>query len=98
MERFFPADYRVIMPGADAPAPRTRAGRSSSCSIAEEERAALRMFLRALRTVPLELDWRATIWSARPLAAPATLGRRCATCPVRRRRANHRRQAAAPPT
>ncbi len=43
--------------------------------IAREERAALRTFLRALRLLPADLEWRATVWSSRPLAAPATLGR-----------------------
>jgi hypothetical protein len=36
---------------------------------------AWRLFLRPLRLIPSEIDWRATVWSARPLAAPATLGR-----------------------
>jgi hypothetical protein len=43
--------------------------------IATEERAALRVFLRALRALPAELDWHATVWSDRPTAPPATLGR-----------------------
>ena len=38
---------------------------------AEEERGALRLFLRALRRLPTELDWRATIWSRDPAPAPA---------------------------
>ena len=32
----------------------------------EEERAALRFFLRALRRLPRELPWQATVWSRRP--------------------------------
>ena len=32
---------------------------------AEEERGALRLFLRALRRLPPDLDWRATIWTRR---------------------------------
>ena len=44
--------------------------------IAEEERAALRLFLRALRALPESPPWRATVWSSRPLASPATLSRR----------------------
>ena len=76
MERFFPADYRVIMPGAGRPAPRKESdGPVELVFVAEEERAALRILLRALRTVPTELDWRLTIWSSRPLTAPATLNR-----------------------
>jgi predicted metal-dependent phosphoesterase TrpH/glycosyltransferase involved in cell wall biosynthesis len=41
--------------------------------VAEEERAALRTFLRALRTLP-DTGWEATVWSTR-LVAPATLSR-----------------------
>ena len=40
-----------------------------------EERAALRIFLRALRALPDDAPWRATVWSPRPYATPATLGR-----------------------
>jgi predicted metal-dependent phosphoesterase TrpH/glycosyltransferase involved in cell wall biosynthesis len=90
MERFFPADYRVIMPGAGRIRQHPDHARENSpprilardgvppielVLIAEEERAALRTFLRALRTVPTDPDWRVTIWSSRALAAPATLGR-----------------------
>ncbi|MHB8692480.1 MAG: PHP-associated domain-containing protein [Solirubrobacteraceae bacterium] len=75
MERFFPADYRVIMPGAGRATARRSSGPIELVLIAEEERAALRTLLRALRTVPTDPDWRVTIWSSRTLAAPATLGR-----------------------
>jgi glycosyltransferase involved in cell wall biosynthesis len=73
MQRFFPADYEVILPAADAPAGPADSG--ELVMIAREERAALRTFLRALRLLPRELEWRATVWASRPLAAPATLGR-----------------------
>ena len=43
--------------------------------IADEERVALRTLLRALRELPREPSWRATVWSSRTLAAPATLSR-----------------------
>ncbi len=33
------------------------------------------MFLRALRLMPLDHDWHATVWSRRPLAGSATLSR-----------------------
>ena len=43
----------------------------------EEERGALRLFLRALRRLPTDLDWRATIWLRDPASTPApTLSRR----------------------
>ena len=38
---------------------------------AEEERGALRLFLRALRRLPVDDDWHATIWLRDPAAAPA---------------------------
>ena len=44
---------------------------------AEEERGAVRVFLRALRRLPLDLPWRATIWWPDPAAvAPVSLGRK----------------------
>jgi len=47
---------------------------TANCHLTEE-RAALRLFLRALRSLPAEADWHATVWSARPLGPQATLGR-----------------------
>ena len=76
MQRFFPADYRVVTPGA--PTIERRDGDRDGVEvlmILEEERSALRAFLRALRALPAELDWRATVFSARPLAVPASLSR-----------------------
>ncbi|HEY2769046.1 MAG TPA: CehA/McbA family metallohydrolase, partial [Solirubrobacteraceae bacterium] len=75
MQRYFPGDYEVISPGADVVEPPPPHDGVELVMVAEEERAALRMFLRALRTLDMEGDWRATIWSSRPLAAPATLSR-----------------------
>jgi glycosyltransferase involved in cell wall biosynthesis len=71
--RYFPGDYRVIHPGADL-AERPAAERDEVVDIlfcAEEERAALRTFLRGLRRLPDALPWRATVWSRLPGAAPA---------------------------
>ena len=83
MERFFPAHYEVILPGAKpataarrAPSKPSRDTPAELLMIVEEERAAVRVFLRALRGLPPELEWRATILASRPLAAPATLSRR----------------------
>jgi hypothetical protein len=99
MDRYFPADYSIILPAAEpiASAMESRpagpaewqqgswpAGQEpgkQSLNVlfaAEEERAALRTFLRALRLLPGEARWSATVWSSRPLAAPATLGGRLA--------------------
>ena len=79
LQRYFPADYRLIGPAADPfPGPVIPAGERplSLVMIAEEERAALRLFLRALRLLPESAAWRATVWSSRPLASTATLSRR----------------------
>jgi glycosyltransferase involved in cell wall biosynthesis len=76
LQRYFPAEYRVILPGADAPAGDHGVAEVPKLAfIATEERAALRVFLRALRLLPGDIEWRATVWSRRPLAAPATLNR-----------------------
>ena len=79
IEPFFPGDYRVIRPGADL-AQRPEGGNGRPPSIvfsAEEERGAMRLFLRALRRLPVEDDWEATLWMRDPEAAPAlTLPRR----------------------
>ncbi|HWH44321.1 MAG TPA: PHP domain-containing protein [Thermoleophilaceae bacterium] len=72
LARYFPADYRVIRPGADLVERPEPGGRPVEIVLStEEERAALRLFLRALRKLPRELDWRATVWSRLPSAEPA---------------------------
>ena len=79
LQRYFPADYRLIGPAADPfPGPTVPSSERplSLVMIAEEERAALRLFLRALRLLPESAAWRATVWSSRPLASTATLSRR----------------------
>jgi predicted metal-dependent phosphoesterase TrpH/glycosyltransferase involved in cell wall biosynthesis len=75
VQRYFPGDYRVILPGAAPAKRRVQREPIELVIVAEEERAALRLFLRALRAVPTEPEWRATVWSSRALAAPATLRR-----------------------
>jgi glycosyltransferase involved in cell wall biosynthesis len=75
LRRYFPGDYEVILPGA-TPEPRRPGDELTVFASAGEERAALRVFLRALRALPDETRWRAVVWSERPLAAPATIGRR----------------------
>ncbi len=67
MERFFPGRYRVITPGADPPARRTTSadGPVRIAFVDEEERAALRLFLRALRRLDTATPWEATVLSAR---------------------------------
>ncbi len=75
IQAYFPGDYRVILPGAEPPPPREAHEVVRFVMVAREERAALRIFLRALRSIPAELEWQATVWSPRPLTPPATMSR-----------------------
>ena len=78
IERYFPGEYRIIQPGADLlQRPAVDDGPPEIVFSAEEERGAMRLFLRALRRLPIDLDWRATIWLRDPGSAPAvSLSRR----------------------
>ena len=78
IERYFPGEYRIILPGADLlQRPGAHEGPPEIVFSAEEERGAMRLFLRALRRLPANLDWRATIWLRDPASAPAvSLSRR----------------------
>jgi predicted metal-dependent phosphoesterase TrpH/glycosyltransferase involved in cell wall biosynthesis len=74
VERSFPGSYRVIRPGADLlernPTPDSPPEIFFS---AEEERGALRLFLRAIRKLPDDVDWRATVWFSDPGAVTSPL-------------------------
>jgi predicted metal-dependent phosphoesterase TrpH/glycosyltransferase involved in cell wall biosynthesis len=73
VQRFFPGDYRVIHPGGDL-MPRPEREEREIVEILlclEEERAALRFFLRAVRRLPPELPWQVTVWSRLPDPQPA---------------------------
>ncbi len=68
MQRWFPADYRVLLPGADPAPPRPARDPAAPVRIGfvdDEERAALRLFLRALRRLEPAGSWEVTILSAR---------------------------------
>ena len=73
---FFPGDYTVVRPGVDlerfAPADRP-GGPLEIAFVLDEERASLRLFLRALRRLPLDREWTATIWSPAGADLPARL-------------------------
>jgi predicted metal-dependent phosphoesterase TrpH/glycosyltransferase involved in cell wall biosynthesis len=71
MNRFYPAEYRVISPGADVARRHGREAPLHVVFVAGEERGALRAFLRALRRLDEELPWRATMWSRNGAAVPA---------------------------
>jgi predicted metal-dependent phosphoesterase TrpH/glycosyltransferase involved in cell wall biosynthesis len=63
MEHFFPASYRLLRPGAAQVERPPYDGPLRLAFCAQEERQALRLFLRALRRLPDELDWQATVFS-----------------------------------
>jgi predicted metal-dependent phosphoesterase TrpH/glycosyltransferase involved in cell wall biosynthesis len=79
LERYFSAPYELVPAGADAPhrdgePPEEGPLRILFCL--EEERGALRLFLRALRRLPEGLEWEATIWSESPSEPPLRISRR----------------------
>jgi hypothetical protein len=61
MRRWFPAPYDLVPPGTTEAAPHERSGPVEIVFAADEERAAQRLFLRALRRLPLSAAWRATL-------------------------------------
>jgi len=72
MQRFFPAAYRVTtpaVPAGDAAAPKA----TTFAFLDEEERPALRLFLRALRRLPPELPWSAVVHTRRGGAPSGSL-------------------------
>ena len=75
----FPARLPRAAPGrdrADAPAAARRGG--AACGIAfvdREERAALRLFLRALRRLPADAEWQATVFAPSGARAAALRSR-----------------------
>ena len=77
LQRWFPGACRVIAPGADAPSERAGRGEADGrveiALIADEDRAAVRTFIRALRRMPAGRDWHATVWSRRATQAAGPL-------------------------
>jgi predicted metal-dependent phosphoesterase TrpH/glycosyltransferase involved in cell wall biosynthesis len=65
MRRFFPGDYSVVLPAADPVRATEPTARPRIVFADGEERAALRLFLRALRRLDPDLDWEATVVTAR---------------------------------
>ncbi|HEY5390295.1 MAG TPA: glycosyltransferase family 4 protein, partial [Solirubrobacteraceae bacterium] len=63
MNAHFPADYRVIAPAIETASGRPREGDGPLriAFVAGEERAALRVLLRALRRLGEDVDWRAQV-------------------------------------
>jgi predicted metal-dependent phosphoesterase TrpH/glycosyltransferase involved in cell wall biosynthesis len=63
LNRSFPATYEIVRPGATVLHRDPSDGPVHIAFCALEERAALRVFLRALRRLPADLDWRATVFA-----------------------------------
>src|SRR4051812_27578809 len=64
MQHYFPATYGLLRPGATTPErPDPGDGPLRIAFCAQEERAALRLFLRALRRLPDDVAWEATVFS-----------------------------------
>ncbi|HKQ17341.1 MAG TPA: PHP domain-containing protein, partial [Solirubrobacterales bacterium] len=77
MERYFPGPYELTRPGAVAePRGDDDPGRPLRILFClEEERGALRIFLRALRRLPAELEWEATVLTRSPSETPLRIAR-----------------------
>ena len=79
LESFFPGRWEVVRAGADVAEPALDPpppGRIRIVHAAEEERGALRLFLRALRRLPEDLDWEGVIWFDGPTDPLARVSRR----------------------
>ena len=77
LERYFPGRYELLRPGAELVAREADGeGPLRILFCAEEERGALRLFLRALRKLPADLDWRATVRTPAPGDTPLRVSRR----------------------
>ncbi len=81
--RYFPGTYSLVEAGADPAEPRwpradvkrgSRPVRIAFCL--REERGALRLFLRALRRLPLESDWEVAVWLDAGDEPPLRIARR----------------------
>ena len=78
LSRFFPGTYEVLAPAAEVERGQTpsREGHARIAYLAREERGALRVFLRALRRLPLDLEWEADLWIEDPAIATPRLNRK----------------------
>jgi glycosyltransferase involved in cell wall biosynthesis len=76
LQRYFPGEYRIVAPGADPPVARAEPRPGAPVRIVfvdVEERAALRLFVRALRRLDAAAGWEAVIVSARGPSSSAPL-------------------------
>jgi predicted metal-dependent phosphoesterase TrpH/glycosyltransferase involved in cell wall biosynthesis len=73
MRRFFPAAYATIAPGTEMAVRAPHEGPVRIAFVEQEERAGLRLFLRALRRLPRDGSWEATVYVPSG-AAPVSAG------------------------
>lgn len=67
LNRYFPGSYELTPSGVDPVVPDQEEDGPLRIAFADrEEKGALRLFLRALRRLPADLDWSATIYSDDP--------------------------------
>lgn len=65
--RYFPGAYDLSPPGIDPVARAQESDGPLRIAFSDgEEKGAMRTFLRALRRLPADLDWTATVWSQEP--------------------------------
>jgi predicted metal-dependent phosphoesterase TrpH/glycosyltransferase involved in cell wall biosynthesis len=77
LRRFFPGTYEVVLPSATLPGRTRPAGSPPRIAyVAREERGALRLVLRALRRLPLDLDWEADVLIEDPAIADPRINRK----------------------
>jgi glycosyltransferase involved in cell wall biosynthesis len=74
LQRFFPGEYTIVAPGADpVAAPAAPHERVRIAFLEQEERGALRLFLRSLRRLDPTLPWEAVVHSERGPSSSAPL-------------------------
>lgn len=78
LQRVFPGSYELLRPGADTAQPALPApeGKLRIVYCDEEERGALRLFLRALRRLSTSLEWEAVVWLSTPSELEPRVNRR----------------------
>jgi predicted metal-dependent phosphoesterase TrpH/glycosyltransferase involved in cell wall biosynthesis len=73
VERFFPGGYAVVPAGADVLERAPVDGGPEILYSVDEDRGGLRVFLRALRKLPLDREWTAKVWLRDPAAMSSPL-------------------------
>jgi len=77
LDRFFPGSYEIVPPAAEVGSAEPVPGRPPRIVFCQrEERGALRIFLRALRRLSLDVEWEADVWIADASLPTPRLNRR----------------------